>query len=98
MRSVMLLTAACVLVACNAERAVKPRPEPQKAALRMWGTPPCGAPPLLFINGTRVDFATADLESLKIEQVDVLKGASAIRLYGEDAKNGVVLIKTGKRD
>jgi TonB-dependent receptor-like protein len=95
---VMLVTMALALTAaCNSERAVT-RAEPQKSALRMCvGQLGAACPkPMLIVDGQRVDFDTTDLESMQIEQVDVVKGPSAIKLYGDEAKNGVVIV-TRKR-
>jgi TonB-linked SusC/RagA family outer membrane protein len=46
------------------------------------------------ILGQTVDQATADLNSLDIESIEVVKGAAAASLYGSRASNGVVQIRT----
>jgi len=53
--------------------------------------------PVYYIDGTRA--SSADLNQLKsneIESINVLKDKTAIDTYGEEAKNGVVLINTKK--
>ncbi|MGH7718504.1 MAG: TonB-dependent receptor domain-containing protein, partial [Gemmatimonadaceae bacterium] len=68
-----------------------------------------GSNPLLIVDGIRVDnssggtFLSAgsiqsgrfnDLNPEEIESIDVVKGPSAATLYGTDAANGVVVVKT----
>lgn len=60
--------------------------------------------PLLYIDGVRVDNTSAsgggtsgrfnDIDPETIESIDIVKGPSAAALYGTDAANGVILIKT----
>lgn len=51
--------------------------------------------PLMFIDGEQIDDADLkDMDSDKIETIEVLKGKKAIEKYGEKAKDGVVIIKT----
>jgi len=54
--------------------------------------------PLIVVDGVilgqTVDASTADLNSLDIESVEVVKGAAAASLYGSRASNGVVQIRT----
>ena len=57
------------------------------------------APPLIFIDGVRQPAPSAgspgsldNLEPDSIERIEVIKGAAAVRLYGEDAVNGVIQI------
>ena len=47
--------------------------------------------PIVYVDGVRVD-GMPDLDPDDIERIEVLKGAAAIELYGEDASNGVVEI------
>ena len=47
--------------------------------------------PIVYVDGVRVE-GMPDLEPDGIERIEVLKGAAAIELYGEDASNGVVQI------
>jgi len=37
------------------------------------------------------------LKSEDIEHIDVIKGEKALKLYGDEAKNGVVIITTKKK-
>ena len=51
--------------------------------------------PVYYIDGTRASGADLNqLKSSEIESINVLKDKTAIDTYGEDAKNGVVLINT----
>ena len=47
--------------------------------------------PLIYIDGIRVN-EMPDLDPDAIERIEVLKGAAAAALYGEEASNGVVQI------
>jgi TonB family protein len=54
-------------------------------------------PPLYVLDGVRIK--AADMKEIKTDDIlsiNVLKDASATSLYGDDAKNGVVLITTKK--
>ena len=55
-----------------------------------------GAPqPLLLIDGVRSERSSLmAIDRTRIESVEVLKGALAIEMYGADAKNGVIVVKT----
>jgi hypothetical protein len=61
-----------------------------------------GADPLIVINGQKVDVKMNDLESVlaadRIKTINVLKGESAVKRYGEEGRNGVIEItsKQGK--
>ena len=48
------------------------------------------------ILGSTFSGTTVDLESLDIENVEVIKGASAAALYGSRAANGVISIRTSR--
>ena len=48
------------------------------------------------ILGSTFSGTTVDLESLDIETVEVIKGASAAALYGSRAANGVISIRTSR--
>ena len=54
--------------------------------------------PLVVVDGviqsTAFGAATADLESLDIESVEIVKGAAAASLYGSRAQSGVIQIRT----
>ena len=53
-----------------------------------------GNPPLIVIDGKRMpkDFNLSTLKSEEIESISVLKDKSAVETYGEDGKNGVIVI------
>jgi TonB-dependent SusC/RagA subfamily outer membrane receptor len=55
------------------------------------------AEPLIYVDGVRIQSASpkealADLDPDSIERIEVIKGDAAAAIYGEDAKNGVILI------
>jgi hypothetical protein len=51
--------------------------------------------PLILINGVRSDqSAFSALDRTRIEAIEIVKGPSAIKEYGDDAKNGVIVVKT----
>jgi TonB-dependent SusC/RagA subfamily outer membrane receptor len=52
--------------------------------------------PIIFINGNRADsdFDVDNIDSKKIESINVLKGQSATVKYGSEGKNGVIEIIT----
>jgi TonB family protein len=54
-------------------------------------------PPLYVVDGI-VKISLADLSPDSIESVSVLKDKSAIALYGEKGKNGVILISTKNKE
>jgi len=53
-----------------------------------------GNPPLIVIDGKRMqkDFNLSTLKPEEIESISVLKDKSAVETYGEDGKNGVIVI------
>jgi TonB-linked SusC/RagA family outer membrane protein len=61
-------------------------------------SPPCGAAnvpgPLIIVDGTITRFGLADINSLDIDHVEIVKGAAASSLYGSDAANGVIQVFT----
>lgn len=54
--------------------------------------------PIIIVDGVRTskDFDVKTIKPDDIESINVLKGSSATSTYGEDAKNGVLLITTKK--
>jgi TonB-linked SusC/RagA family outer membrane protein len=50
--------------------------------------------PLIVVDGVILGSGTVDIESLDIESLEVVKGASAASLYGSRAAAGVVSIRT----
>ena len=55
-------------------------------------------PPLVFLDGVPITKeALSQVKPEQIESIGVLKGKSAIAVYGEKAKNGVVLIITKEK-
>jgi TonB-dependent SusC/RagA subfamily outer membrane receptor len=54
-----------------------------------------GAQPILLIDDVRADMsALKKIDRTRIATVNVLKGVSAVSLYGPDAKNGVIVVRT----
>jgi hypothetical protein len=92
---VLIMSAA----ACSSERTLAPAPQPQKSALLLCtvGSRECGPKPLLVIDGKLASWdGSPDLNPSEIETVEVVKGQAALRLYGPDARHGVVQITTRK--
>jgi len=50
--------------------------------------------PLIIVDGVITDNTLADISSLDVESVEIVKGAAASSLYGSRAQNGVVQITT----
>lgn len=54
-----------------------------------------GSTPILIIDDKRADpSAMKTIDRARIATVNVLKGAAAVSLYGPDAKNGVIVVRT----
>jgi len=67
-------------------------PPPSKVAIRSIDE---ANPPLIFLDGVPITKAAMDkINPETIESISVLKDKSSFVLYGEKAKNGVILIKT----
>lgn len=53
--------------------------------------------PLIIIDGQRIPYENFNqIDPKTIESMEVVKNEKAIELYGEDAKNGLIIIKTKK--
>lgn len=50
--------------------------------------------PLIIIDGVITDNTLADIGSLDVESIEIIKGAAGASLYGSRAQNGVVQIRT----
>ncbi len=50
--------------------------------------------PLIIVDGVITDNTLADVNSLDVESIEIVKGAAAASLYGSRAQNGVVQIQT----
>ena len=50
--------------------------------------------PLFIVDDEPMDFENHDLDSNDIQEIEVIKGDRAIELYGEDGRNGVIVVKT----
>lgn len=54
--------------------------------------------PLIIIDGQRIPYENfRQIDPETIESMEVVKNEKAIELYGEEAKNGVIIIKSKKR-
>ncbi len=56
-----------------------------------------GPPPIIFVDGMRMEWGESDMEALDpndIDRVEVVKGAASKRMLGEEGANGVVSIFT----
>jgi hypothetical protein len=53
--------------------------------------------PVIVVDGIRVD-STAQLDTIPIESIEVLKGRYAADAYGPDAENGVIAIRSMRPD
>lgn len=51
-----------------------------------------GKSPLIFLDGEKYTGDMGDIEPENIQSIDVLKDASAIEAYGDEGKDGVILI------
>nr|WP_321487478.1 TonB-dependent receptor plug domain-containing protein [uncultured Draconibacterium sp.] len=51
-----------------------------------------GKSPLIFLDGEKYTGDMGDIEPENIQSIDVLKDASAIETYGDEGKDGVILI------
>lgn len=58
--------------------------------------PATSSSPLVIVDGVITDHGLAEIASLDVKSIEVVKGAAAKRLYGEQSRaaNGVVLITT----
>jgi hypothetical protein len=52
--------------------------------------------PLVFVDSFKTDISYLVLDPNKIESIDILKGSSAISKYGDEAKDGVIIIQPKK--
>lgn len=50
--------------------------------------------PLIIVDGVITDNTLADIASLDVESIEIVKGAAGASLYGSRAQNGVVQIRT----
>jgi TonB-dependent SusC/RagA subfamily outer membrane receptor len=54
---------------------------------------------MLIIDGQVSNYTLLeDLNGIDIESVEVIKGAAAMKFYGADARNGVIIITTKRHD
>jgi TonB family protein len=53
--------------------------------------------PLIYLDGKEFTGNIGDIDASTIESMEVLKDAAAVEKYGDEAKNGVILIKSKKQ-
>ncbi len=53
--------------------------------------------PLLYLDGVKFTGSIGDIDPSTISSMEVLKDEDAVKKYGEEAKNGVILITTKKQ-
>ena len=54
--------------------------------------------PLIILDGQRIPYENfSEINPETIESMEIVKNEKAIELYGGDAKNGVIIIKSKKR-
>ena len=53
--------------------------------------------PLIYLDGKKFTGHIGDIDASTIESMEVLKDAAAVEKYGDEAKNGVILIKSKKQ-
>lgn len=93
MRAALVSTVLILASACSFERAKAPAPQPQKSALSRCYSDGC-AKPLFIVDGKRLADDSMDLDPSEIATVEVFKGDAAVVIYGEDARKGVVVVRT----
>ena len=54
--------------------------------------------PLYIVDGVIIGADQVDIDALDIENIEIVKGASASSLYGSRAQNGVLQISTRRGD
>jgi TonB-dependent SusC/RagA subfamily outer membrane receptor len=74
----------------------KAEAETKAKAIRSLGVTAPEQQPMIIIDGVIQlgSSGTMDIPPADIESIEIVKGAAAAALYGERAKNGVILIKT----
>jgi len=98
MRKLFALTVLGVVAACSAEHPVAPQPTSTPALAQCQQSSTGCARPMLIIDGQVSEYTLLDLRGEDIESVAVIKGAAAMKVYGADARNGVIIITTKRRD
>jgi outer membrane cobalamin receptor len=54
--------------------------------------------PLIIIDGVRSKASFDDIAALELESFEIVKGSEAVADYGEDGRNGAILIFTKRSD
>ena len=65
---------------------------PKTATIQIRGNG--GADPVIYLDGKKFSGKIGDIDPSTISSIEVLKDEAAIQKYGDEAKNGVLLIKT----
>ena len=98
MHKVLAIGALCLAAACSAERATAPEPASTTALAKCQQSAVECANPMLIIDGKVSSYTLLDLQGVDLESVEVIKGPAAMKLYGANARNGVIVITTKRRD
>lgn len=53
--------------------------------------------PIIYLDGEKFSGKISDIDVSTVQSMEVLKDAAAIEKYGEEAKNGVILIQSKKK-
>ncbi len=70
-------------------------PTPPAGTVHAIVTDAAGPQPMVFVDGERIPGGVpAGLDPADIDRIDVVKGEAAIRLFGPDAKDGVIQVFT----
>ncbi len=95
------LALALASVACAAERAIAPQPTLERTY--QWGCDHEGRcammrMPLLIIDGQPRQWVSRAIpgRSEDVASIEVLKGDKAVAVYGEEARDGIVVVTTTK--
>jgi len=73
-------------------------PAPPSGNVRALVADASGSQPMVFVDGERTPGGVpAGLDPADIERIEVVKGAAAIRLFGPEAKDGVIQVFTKER-
>lgn len=78
------------------EEIVKNAEQTAKAPISIFNGQASGSRPLIYIDGKESPNGMSSIDENNISSIQVLKDASATKLYGEKGKNGVILITTKK--
>ncbi|QIA06742.1 carboxypeptidase-like regulatory domain-containing protein [Draconibacterium halophilum] len=83
----------------NATKRYGPKAKDGAVVIRLKGSAGLdGKSPLMFLDGEKYTGDMDDIDPGNIQSINVLKDASAIETFGEEGKDGVILIRTKLSD